>query len=226
MTPATRAQLFALPFSKRTPLGPYIPAALPWRDTFVTAARTLEGIATEEYGPLGDRPLVAAATPAENVWLAHWCFSRGVLPLLREPSMMLTAQLAQRYAIDSVLTTVDVAVPLCAALRDRVDRRALQSVTLVGPSFSTEVVALGKTWGVPVTCILALPETGSLASPCPKMHSELVFHCHKRVSTHPGKTLIVSIGSASPALNKYDTGIAIAARDISCACNQEAFTLL
>ena len=145
-------------------------------------------IGREEYGLPAERPMVFLTDPHEAIEKSMWCYERNMLPLVGEKDATITSYAASRYQIDSLITDAEALVKLASYLESR--QEPLDSISVLGSSFSPESLVPYRAYAARVRLVLSLPETGSFAQ------AELA--AAPRFETLPGcvvereETLIVS----------------------------------
>lgn len=88
----------------------------------------------EALGLLSARPMVYLSDPHEAIEKAMWCYERGMVPLIGEASAEIANLMADRYAIDSLITDA-----LCLRkLEPHLEKRSelLESMSILGMTFN------------------------------------------------------------------------------------------
>lgn len=190
--------------------------------------RHLEDIASESYGSLGDRPLVAFSSVHECLEKSLWCYTKNVLPLIADVDHDITAMLAKRYEADTLLTDTATLATLLPSLARYYELANFHFVSVIDTSFNLPL--LEKMFPTAeLSLVLGLSETGSVAFSCPTALTEkrLVFHATPHRHLERGNELTVTDDRLLPTpIIRYRPGIVIRFFETSCACGaNESFEL-
>ena len=229
LPPLTRSLYATTPFLKRL----YRTRGLLTKVAYLNeqpflVGRHLEDIASESYGTLGTRPLVAFGSTHESLEKSLWCYSRNVLPLVTNDDPDITAMLAKRYEADTLITDTATLAALLPALARYYGLAHFRFVSVIDSSFNLPL--LEKMFpGAKLSLVLGLPETGGVAHACPEALGEkrLAFHAspHRRIER--GDELVVTDDRLLPTpLVRYRTGIRVRFQEPVCSCGaNESFEL-
>lgn len=189
-------------------------------DTPFLIGRHLEDIASESYGALGDRPLVACSSTHESLEKSLWCYTHNILPLIKNDDPDITAMLAKRYEADTLITDTATLTALLPALARHYELARFRHLSVIDTAFNLPL--LEKMFPeADYSLVLALPETGSLALACParRKDGQVVFHAapHRRLEL--GSELTITDDRLLPTpLIRYRTGIRIRPLQEGCLC--------
>jgi hypothetical protein len=229
LLPCTRAQYAAVPFLARLyrTEGLLTKVAYEGEKPFLIG-RHLEDIASESYGALGDRPLVAFSSTHEGLEKSLWCYTRNILPLITNDDPDITGMLAKRYEVDTLITDTATLSILLPALARHYALARFRRVSIIDHTFNLPL--LKKMFPeAALSLILGLPETGSIASACPEAlaRGELSFHAAPHRTLERDNTLTFTDDRLLPTpLIRYQPGIAIRFLSPSCGCGaNETFAL-
>jgi hypothetical protein len=190
--------------------------------------RHLEDIASEEFGALGDRPLIALSSTHEGIEKSLWSYSRNILPLIAASDPDITAMLASRYEADSLITDSTALPILLPALAQHYALARFRHISVIDTAF--DLPLLKKMFPASaITLVLGLPETGSIALSCPTALAEgrIAFHAAQHRHLEHQNELTVTDDRVLPTpLIRYRPGIAIRFLEASCICTAaESFAL-
>ncbi len=206
---------------------PYLTSVIERDGKRAVWAKTLSSIEQESYGKIGERPLVAAADLSRNVEFGTWCYGQGVLPLSAEQNPTVTAALAKRYGIDSVILTKDALPSLATLFARDSSPSTFRAIVLTGYAFGEYVTSFIRGNAKNTSVSLSLPETGVIAHACKdRLVSDLVFHAPESVRCETETTLVVTKLALLPIpIVRYDTGIHVRSLPAPCSCGKNGFTL-
>lgn len=187
----------------------------------VLFARTTDDIAAEDFGASGERPLVALDSSHESIEKSLWFYENNILPLIRSADLTITAMIAAKYEIDAIVADTKTLAELLPTLKQNYDVSHVHSIVVIDTAF--DLLFLKKQFPLAtIRLVMALPETGSLATQCPESMDKPLFHPNKTTFIEKNADLTVSRLIALPTpIIRYETGIAINIVDHACACQSE-----
>ena len=221
LLPCTRAQYAAVPFLARLyrTEGLLTKVAYEGEKPFLIG-RHHDDIASESYGMLGNRPLVAFSDIHESLEKSLWCYTRNILPLIADSNPDITAMLANRYEADTLIADTATLPVLLPALAQHYKLSAFRFVSIVDTVFDLSL--LKKMFPeAELSLVLGLPETGGIAFTCPDALKEghIVFHTAPHRAIEHSNELTVTDDRLLPTpLIRYRPGIAIRFLSPSCGC--------
>lgn len=182
--------------------------------------RHLSDIGREEYGDLGNRPLVAFASIHECLEKALWCTTRNILPIIADKDEDITGMLAQRYEVDSIVADSATIEKTATALARHYDTTKTAYVTVVDITFNLPLLI--RTFpSTQIHLVLGLPETGGIAYACPVALAgqKIVFHESENyvVDTTTDLTVTRTHMLPTPIIN-YRPGLTVRFLEKDCSC--------
>ncbi len=182
--------------------------------------RHLSDIEREPYGNLGNRPMVAFTSIHECLEKALWCTTRNILPIIADSDNDVTAMLARRYEVDSIITDSLTITEAFVALTRYYDTTKIIYVTVIDTTF--DIDSLRNMFpSAHIDLVLGLPETGGMAYACPTTFTEqrVVFHESENyvVDTIDDLTVTRTHMLPTPIIN-YRPGITVRFVEKNCSC--------
>ncbi len=182
--------------------------------------RHLSDIEREQYGNLGNRPLVAFASIHECLEKALWCSTRNILPIIADADDDVTAMLAQRYEVDSIVGDSITIEKMFPSLTRYYDATRITYLTVVDITFNISSL-VDMFPSAQITLVLGLPETGGMAYACPAALAaqKVLFHESENyiVDTTGDLTVTRTHMLPTPIIN-YRPGVTVRFLEKDCSC--------
>jgi hypothetical protein len=118
-------------------------------------------IGAQSYGLVSKRPMVYMSDTHEAIEKAMWCYEHGMVPLLGEKDPDIASFAAEKYKVDSLITDAAALKRIEPYLKKRAER--LDSISILGDSFSPKELAAFEQYADRIRLVLALPEAGAFA---------------------------------------------------------------
>ena len=170
-------------------------------------ARTLEDIGHEMYGVTEcERPLVHFDSAHESIEKSLWFYENGILPLIGESNLSITAHVATQYKIDAIVTETKTLPLICESLAKTYPLKNIENLVIIDTYFDIGFLQeyFSKT---NVYLRLGLPETGVFAS-ANLQEKSAEFHVHRNyIVEKQDKLLITKLDILPTPIIRYDTAL-------------------
>ena len=189
--------------------------------------RTEEDIRAEDFGVLGQRPLVLFGNVYEGIEKGLWAYTRNILPLISENNLDISAKAAVAYGVDSIIGGTEELKAFTPRFPEH-NRNMVTSVSIVDVVFDAPFVH-EHFQHAQLSLVLGMPETGSIAHACQSALKKgaPVFHPDKNTILEFENTLLITrmLDLPTPII-RYDTKIAAQVVDTVCDCSADiSFTV-
>ncbi len=179
--------------------------------------RTVENIAQEYYGKVGERPLVAFSSSYEGIEKSLWVYEQNMLPLINLDAVRLTVLAAEKYDIDSIVGDIASITALGQELPQK-QRSRIKYINIIDSRRTNIDHSLFP--NAEMREIFSLPETGNIAERCPTQKTKAVWHGFKNVfiENDENKLVITKYELLPTPLIRYRTKITVHRPEEPCDC--------
>ncbi len=165
-----------------------------------------EDIRGEPYGLLSKRPMVYFSDTQEAIEKSLWCYEQGMVTLIGEVhNAAIAHEMARIYRIDSLIAdtrSLELLRPALQALSE-----PLASLSIVDTMFAPEELSWTLRYAREIRLVLALPETGVLASAPLTQKPLFAASAHTRIEVVEGRLVASKAIPLVTPIIRYDTGI-------------------
>jgi hypothetical protein len=202
----SRADFIAAPLSRRR-----------YRDSggFLKIVRGTEGdfltewdfddLTEERFAELTERPMVHLSDSHEAVEKGLWYKLKGTLAFIGERNLALTEYAARTYDIDSLLADG----PSLQLLQPYLASRSvpLEHLSITGSAFSAGALTPFFSFAKKTRLVLALPETGVIATADPATGPHFVPEQNCLVEIREGRLVVTKKKMLATPIIRYDTSL-------------------
>lgn len=187
-------------------------------------ARSLGDIGAEDYGVIGERPLMLFEYCHEGIEKGLWIYERNILPLVREENLDITGMLVQKYRVDSILAESNMLFTFVPYLKRHYTLPAILHLTVIDHTFDAEF--LRNTFSnAKLYLRLGLSETGVFGIPCihERGRKDILFHPEKNsiVEIQDSELIVTRLTEFPTPIIRYKTGITARILENVCPCESK-----